>query len=236
MKVHPVFTPTSLLLALVLPLNLGAATTAKPASYDPGTEPSQPSLVVAPRAGLRPDVPRQPPGDGAAKISGELHPWHKVTLDLAGPFAAETDTVSNPFTDYRYAVTFTHESGSPSYTVPGYFAADGNAANTSATSGTVWRAHLSPDKPGRWTYRVSLVAGAGVATAGGGKALAPYDGVSGEFMVTATKVKSARDFRGLGRLTYDGSHYLHFAGTGRPFLKFGADSPETMLGTADFDG
>ena len=32
--------------------------------------------------------------------------------------------------------------------VPGYFAADGNAANTSATSGNKWRAHLSPDKAG----------------------------------------------------------------------------------------
>ena len=56
-------------------------------------------------------------------------------------------------------VAFTHESGSPGYRVPGYFAADGNSANSSAASGNKWRAHLSPDKPGRWNYEVSIVAG-----------------------------------------------------------------------------
>src|SRR5262245_60324548 len=64
-------------------------------------------------------------------ISGELKQWHKVTLTLSGPQAEETSNAPNPFMDYRMTVTFTHESGSPSYVVPGYFAADGNAANTS---------------------------------------------------------------------------------------------------------
>ena len=68
-------------------------------------------------------------------ITGELKQWHKVTLTLDGPQASETDNEPNPFTDYRMDVTFTHESGSPSYKVPGYFAADGNAAETSASSG-----------------------------------------------------------------------------------------------------
>ena len=61
--------------------------------------------------------------------------------------------------DYRMTVTFTHESGSPTYSVPGYFAADGDAANSSATSGNKWRAHLAPDKTGRWNYRISFVVG-----------------------------------------------------------------------------
>jgi hypothetical protein len=49
------------------------------------------------------------------QLSGELKQWHKITLTLAGPSARESDTNPNPFTDYRMTVTFTHESGSPSY-------------------------------------------------------------------------------------------------------------------------
>ena len=186
-------------------------------------------------AAANPPTARQPDGPATVTLSGELKQWHKVTLDLAGPFATETDTAPNPFTDRRFDVTFTHESGTPSYRVPGYFAADGQAANTSASSGTVWRAHLSPDKTGRWNYRISFATGPGVATAGGGSTLAPFDGVTGSFTVAATD-KTGRDFRAHGRLTYTGGHYLRFAGTGRPFLKAGPDSPETLLAYADFDG
>ena len=67
-----------------------------------------------------------PPG---VEVGGELKQWHKVTLTLDGPAAKEQDTAPNPFTDYDFTVTFTHASGAPSYRVPGYFAADGNAAN-----------------------------------------------------------------------------------------------------------
>lgn len=201
---------------------------------DPGAEKARLNLTTAQRDQLFRPVARQPHGNGTALVTGELKQWHKVTLELAGPFAAETDTAPNPFTDYRLDVTFTHASGKPSYTVPGYFAADGHAADTSATAGTVWRAHLSPDLPGRWTYRVHFVQGKGVATEGGGQALAPYDGQSGEFTVGTTD-KTGRDFRAQGRLTYNGSHYLHYAGTGEPFLKAGADAPETLLAYTDFD-
>ncbi|MCX6942943.1 MAG: DUF5060 domain-containing protein, partial [Verrucomicrobia bacterium] len=195
---------------------------------------SQLTLAAAQREKLFRPVPRQTPGNASVKIAGELRQWHKVTLDLAGPFAAETDTAPNPFTGYRFDVTFTHESGQPSYVVPGYFAADGKAAETSATAGTVWRAHLSPDKPGRWSYRVSFTTGTNAATYGNGQALAPYDGKTGSFTVDITN-KTAADFRAGGRLTYNGGHYLVHAGTGQPFLKAGADAPETLLAYADFD-
>ena len=65
--------------------------------------------------------------DGNISVSGELKQWHKVTLDLAGPFSRETDISPNPFTDYCFEVIFEHESGQPVYRVPGYFAADGNS-------------------------------------------------------------------------------------------------------------
>jgi hypothetical protein len=179
---------------------------------------------------------RQPGGSAAAAVSGELRQWHKVTLTFNGPQASETDNSPNPFTDYRLTVVFTHESGAPRYEVPGYFAADGDAANTSASSGNKWRAHLSPDKVGRWNWRASFVSGPGVATApaAGAKPVAPVDGATGSFDVTASN-KTAPDFRAKGRLQYVGKHYLRFAGNGEYFLKAGPDSPETLLAYEDFD-
>src|SRR5688500_1351120 len=170
-------------------------------------------------------------------IAGELRQWHKVTLTLAGPHADESSSSPNPFLDYRMTVTFAHESGSPTYRVPGYFAGDGNAANSSATSGNKWRAHLSPDKTGRWTYRISFRSGTRLALTSNmaGQAVAPFDGTTGTFQVGATD-KRAPDLRARGRLQYAGKHYLQFAGSGEYFLKLGADSPETLLAYSDFDG
>jgi hypothetical protein len=167
-------------------------------------------------------------------LAGELKQWHKVTVELAGPRARETDTAPNPFLDYRFDVRFTHESGSPSYTVPGYFAADGDAATTSAKEGDVWRAHFAPDKRGMWRYRISFTRGPRVAVDGGGERLAPFDGATGEFAVERSD-KSGADFRAKGRLEYVGRHHLRFAGSGEYFLKAGPDSPETLLAYSDFD-
>jgi hypothetical protein len=173
----------------------------------------------------------------APAITGELKQWHKVTLTLDGPQAKETDNDPNPFTDYRMDVTFTHESGSPSFKVPGYFAADGNAGETSATSGNKWRAHLSPDKIGRWTCKVSFIKGKNVAVDENtkGTVVGGCDGVSGSFNIAPTD-KTSRDFRAKGRLTYVGKHYLQFAGTKEYFLKAGADAPENFLAYREFDG
>ncbi|PQO29021.1 DUF5060 domain-containing protein [Blastopirellula marina] len=169
-------------------------------------------------------------------ISGELKAWHKLTLTIDGPEANETDSSPNPFTDYRMTVEFQHESGSPRYLVPGYFAADGNAAETSATSGNKWRAHLSPDKPGKWTYVVRFVQGEQAAVDDRAKVapVAAADGVKGSLQV-APSDKTGRDFRNHGRLTYVGKRYLQFAGSEEYFLKAGADAPETFLAYQDFD-
>ena len=154
-------------------------------------------------------------GNGRVDVTGTLKQWSKITLTLDGPCAQETGGSKNPFTDYAMNVEFTHESGSPKYRVPGYFAADGRAAETSATSGTKWRAHLAPDKPGQWNYRVSFPG--------------TFDAKTGSFRITAEP-------KARGRLRYVGKHHLQFAGTGEFFLKAGTDSPETLLAYADFDG
>ncbi len=182
-------------------------------------------------------LPRQPDGDGTIRVSGELKQWHKVTLSLNGTFAHELDNEPNPFIGYRVSVLVTHESGSPDYKIPAYFAADGDAANSSADRGTIWRAHLSPDKPGRWFYTFTVLRGAQAAVDEQAivTEIEPFHGRSGQFTVRPSD-KTGRDLRAHGRLQYVGERYLRFATTGRYFLKIGADAPETLLGYEDFDG
>ena len=167
-------------------------------------------------------------------VSGELRKWHKITITFDGPNTSEMAT-PNPFTDYRLNVTFSN--GSTSYEVPGYFAADGNAANTGATSGSKWRVHFAPDKTGTWSYSVSFREGTNVAVNSednAGTPVDPLDGETGSFLVQSSN-KTGRDHRGKGRLQYVGEHYLKFAETGEYFLKQGADAPENFLAYVDFD-
>jgi len=170
----------------------------------------------------------------AGQIAGELKTWHKVTITFDGPQTSET-AQDNPFTDYRLDVTFSN--GDTTCVVPGYYAADGNAADTSADSGTKWRVHFAPCEAGQWSYRAAFRKGPNVAIsddpqAGAGAGF--MDGQTGGFTVAPTD-KQGRDFRGKGRLRYVGGHYLQFAGTGEYFLKAGPDAPETFLAYADFD-
>jgi Domain of unknown function (DUF5060)/Putative collagen-binding domain of a collagenase len=168
------------------------------------------------------------------RVAGEMKVWHTITFTFPGPAASEYDTI-NPFTDYRLDVEFTN--GSQKIIVPGYFAADGNAAYTSARSGNQWRAHFCPPSEGEWSYRVSFLKGRNIAITGdltyGQKCYS--DGKTGIFTVVKTD-KRAPDFRAKGRLQYDGTHFLKHSGNGEVFLKGGADSPENFLGYREFDG
>jgi hypothetical protein len=179
--------------------------------------------------------PRRPHGKGSVQITGETRTWHNVTLTLDGPYAHERDNAPNPYTDYRMTVEWTHADGAR-YVTPGYFAADGDAGNTSAESGTKWRAHFAPDRTGQWSYRVTFHRGKMAALDGpaSAKTLAPFHGKSGSIRVAATN-KTGRDLRAHGRLQYVGKHYQRFAGSKRYFMKAGADAPETFLAYADFD-
>ncbi len=107
-------------------------------------------------------------GVGAAdpegiQITGKLAKWHCVTLTFDGPETSERAN-PNPFTDYRLDVLFAGPQGKV-YSVPGFYAADGNAAITSADSGNKWRVHFAPDAEGQWSYQVRFLRGEGVALA-----------------------------------------------------------------------
>ncbi|MBN2137366.1 MAG: DUF5060 domain-containing protein [Sedimentisphaerales bacterium] len=168
------------------------------------------------------------------EFSGELWKWHNVTITLDGPQSGE-DAEVNPFLDYRLNVTFS--KGDKRYVVAGYYAADGTAWQTGATSGNKWRVHFAPDDEGKWSYEVSFRKGKDIALSSdpeAGSAAGP-DGTKGGFEIGPTN-KSGRDHRGKGMLRYVGKRYLQFAETGQWFLKGGADSPENFLAYADFDG
>ncbi|HYP15608.1 MAG TPA: DUF5060 domain-containing protein, partial [Opitutus sp.] len=148
---------------------------------------------------------------------------------------SETGT-PNPFRDYRLNVTFKHAASGRSLIVPGYFAADGDAADTSATSGNKWRVHFAPDATGTWNYTVSFRTGTDVAVSTSSTAGTPtsFNGETGSFTVDATN-KTGADFRAKGRLREVGQHYLQHMGTKEYFVKAGAGSPENFLAYADFD-
>ena len=173
----------------------------------------------------------------AGQVSGELKKWHRVTLTFDGPETSETAD-PNPFLFYRLNVTFAHQKSGKSYLVPGYFAADGDAADTGADSGNKWRVHFAPDQVGTWKYSVSFRKGQNVAVSdnkSAGESAGFVDGQSGSFDIAPTD-KAGRDFRAKGMLQYVGKHHLRFAETGEYFLKCGADAPENFLAYKDFDG
>ncbi|MFD1143549.1 DUF5060 domain-containing protein [Larkinella insperata] len=160
--------------------------------------------------------------------------WHKITLLIEGPSTSENHN-TNPFLNYRLNVTFTN--GSKKYVVPGYFAADGNAGNSGASTGTIWKVHFAPDQVGTWSYSISMRSGNNVSVstdANAGTAVSTLNGKSGSFTVSASD-KSGADLRAKGRLKYVGAPYLQFSETGEYFLKGGVDSPENFLAYNDFD-
>lgn len=166
-------------------------------------------------------------------INGDLFKWNKITLELTGPQATEIDAT---FKDIRMDVTFTHVASGSTLNVPGYFAADGDAANTSANAGNKWHAILRPDKTGEWTYAVKFYQGTNVAYASTPTGLNTLFSVSGSVgNVSSIPINLAPyDMRVTGRLLKDGNH-MKWAETGKHYLKIGPDSPENLLDYVGFD-
>ncbi|WP_282086292.1 DUF5060 domain-containing protein [Aquimarina algiphila] len=162
------------------------------------------------------------------KINGNFKKWYKLTLNFEGFNQSENDE-DNPFLNYRLNVTFTN--GNSSIVVPGFYAADGKAAETSSKQGNVWKVRFVPNSSGTWTYKASFRRGDAVAVNDDpnfGEAVA-FDGVVGSFEISNTTDRPN------GRLYYANERYLRYSETNKPFLKGGADSPENFLGYYEFD-
>ncbi|SDX61975.1 Putative collagen-binding domain of a collagenase [Lutibacter oricola] len=167
------------------------------------------------------------------EFNGELKKWHKITLSFTGEELSENDA-NNPFLNYRLNVTFKNKN--KTYIIPGFYAADGNSAETSATNGKIWQVRFTPDEIGEWTYNVSFRKGNQIAINDNPNAGEPisFNGLNGKFNIEKSD-KTGRDFRSKGRLNYVNKRYLQFEETKEYFLKGGADSPESFLGYYDFD-
>jgi len=170
----------------------------------------------------------------ATKRHDDVRKWHTLELTFEGPQTSEL-AEDNPFLNYRLDVTFSN--GESSYLVPGFYAADGNAAETSADSGNKWMVRFTPDKLGLWTYEVSFKKGKSIAIM---EDLAAS--MSGEFMDSSKGAftviesdKSGIDNRAKGRLKYIGEPYLRFEENQEYFIKVGVDAPENLLAFEDID-
>jgi len=141
--------------------------------------------------------------------------FHKVEIDFESVMSSESDPV-NPFKERDLTFRFKHAD--TSYVVKGFFAADGNAAETSADKGDIWRVRFSPDRIGEWTYEGSFRNG--------------MPAPSGKFLVTRSD-KEFPDLRAVGRL---GVSNGYFKSEQRYWIKAGANSPENLLAYKDFDG
>ena len=174
---------------------------------------------------------QQPP---KVKIDGELKKWHRITLIFDGPESSEMAD-DNPFLNYRLEVTFTN--GNEKFVVPGFYAADGNAAETSADKGNKWMVRFTPNQTGEWNYQVSFKKGEKIAIADDitkAQSGEYMDGAKGEFSISPND-KTGIDNRAKGRLNYVGEPYLKFEETGKYFIKLGVDAPENLFAYADFD-
>lgn len=168
------------------------------------------------------------------EVSGDLKVWHKVEIKFQGPNTFELDK-PNPFRDYRLDVVFTNPSGKQ-FKVPGYYAADGNSAESSSDSGNVWKVAFTPNEEGLWKFYVSFVYGDyAAAENNGGESAGYFDGQTGKFTVLPIDNLDSLDFRSKGKLVYINEPFLQFSGNKEYFIKGGANSPEVFLEYSEFD-
>ena len=201
------------------------------------TEPTTPfptfELLLAPT-----DV-KAFPSSPEGSLSGIFEPFRKLTLCFDGPESYERAPI-NPFTDYRMECTFSSDSAFSEFKVPGYFAGDGNAANTRVEFGNVWCCHVTVDLDGTWQWNVSFQRGRRVALYDEGvrpQSAEFFDGFSGSFKVNTTSSASGRQASVMakGRLSYVGEHHLLYSSDGQFALQVGTDSPSGMFSYSGFD-
>ena len=82
-------------------------------------------------------------GTAAASELGSVGVYDVVEIDFTGPSYGPTDT---PAKDVDFQVTFRHESGSPEYTIHGFWDGDG----AGGTSGDTFSVRFCPTATGKW--------------------------------------------------------------------------------------
>lgn len=159
--------------------------------------------------------------------------WDTVTLDFEGVETSE-NAEENPFLNYKLMVEFSNEKSN--YQVMGFYAADGNAAESGAEKGNIWQVRFTPDQLGEWEYSAKLYHGDSVALkeVKANTASVETSNNQGVFRVIPS-TKEGNDFRAHGRLL-NVNGYFKFQDSDKYWIKGGADSPENLLAYEDFDG
>jgi hypothetical protein len=155
-----------------------------------------------------------------------------LTLSFSGPQTSEYDSL-NPFLHYLLLVEFT--TNGYETMIRGFYAADGNAANTGADSGGVWQVRFIPEVSGKWTYSAKLYKGDSVAINNNIKNAEQIElmNSNGNFVVTNSE-KTANNKSFKGRIIAKNG-YFKLRDTNEYFLKVGAGSPENFLAYSGFD-
>ncbi len=165
-------------------------------------------------------------------LSGALSKWQPVTLAFRGPHVSETDSV-NPFMDYRLVADFKNDSSQ--IRVDGFFAADGNAGNSGASDGDLWKILFSPEKAGKWKFDARFLRGSGVAFRDpDSEDSEELWRIEGNFDITEVDSAETGFYRD-GKLT-GGSAYLRMSETGKLFIKNGVEAMDSFLASSDLEG
>ncbi len=175
-------------------------------------------------------------GNGNGVISGNSQLYQPLTFWFTDDEQLSENDNDNPFRNRRLDLEIEHDDTGTIYNIPGYFAADGLAADSGATSGEFWRAHFTPPLTGVWRWKASFRKGTDVAIANNPLAGQPtgFDGAYGAFQVLDAD-PTAAGFLATGGPRNVEDHYLVTPGDDRAFFKIGANSPENLLAFADFD-
>ena len=175
------------------------------------------------------------PDPGELRVEGERKRWHKIAVMVPGENVNENDG-NNPFKNYRLRGVFTHQGTGKTYTVRGHYAADGNAANTSANSGDQWRIYFQPDETGTWNCQVSFRKGNNIALSESqtGDPVV-NDGAQISFNIGETN-KTGSDYRYKGRRQKQSNKFhFQYIGSGRYHLRSAVGAPENFLAYYEFD-
>ncbi len=150
------------------------------------------------------------------------------TFCFTGPQLSESSAV-NPFTDVLLQLHLDGPEGKR--VIPGFFAADGNAAETGARSGDQWCVHARGFTPGIYSGLVRFEQGDNLALH---ENSVQGEALQGHGAVAYFEVEQADNIDGW--LQYANSPYPRFSESGKIYLKSGTNSPENLLAFADIDG
>ena len=118
--------------------------------------------------------------------------------------------------NYRLNITF--KNGDTKYSVPAFYSSDGNAAESIAVKGKVWKLRFRPDKIGKWDYEVPFRKVKNIAINESNDYGEPvsFDGTKGSFVISDTNEKIDVHYA-KGRIANADGTYLKYTETQEPF-------------------